>query len=286
MDKEQTPKRSVLHMSHIKLCVPVTQPHKFHTPQLMQWYKEQVGKDFEVSLHWEFGRPLQKVQSNAVELAREDGCSHVLFTEHDQWGYPHNGLDVLLDVDKDVVGFPTYQRAYPYLPMCMMKIDPEISFLKREKNLRSFQPFELMVPTDLITWAFTLVKMSVFDRMDEADMFPWVWDATPTDSHFCQCCEDLGIERWIHSGAWINHGELAREQIPFYKRMYDAMYAHQGKFHPDALPQEIEDDLHGMEDYRRPIENVLADSNVEDTEAQIKRLEDERVSRVDEYTPV
>jgi len=227
----------------------------------MQWYKQQAGKDFEVSLHWEFGRPLQKVQSNAVKFAREDNCSHVLFTEHDQWAYPHNGLDVLLSVDKDVVGFPTYQRSYPYLPMCMQKIDPEVSFLVRERNLKPFQPLELLTPTDLITWAFTLVKIDVFDRMDEAAINPWIWGECPTDSHFCQACEDLDIDRWIHTGAWINHGELAREQIPFYRRMYDAMHAQMGKHHSMDLPvPEHEDDPHGMEPYVSETERAICAS--------------------------
>ncbi len=105
----------------------------------------------------EVGRPLQKVQSNAVDTALELGSSHVLFTEHDHWAYPVDGLEVLLEQDKDVIGLPTYMRAYPYLPMCMRKIDTSISFVTRERNLRAFHPPAALPETDLITWSFTLV---------------------------------------------------------------------------------------------------------------------------------
>jgi len=247
----------------IVVCVPVTKAHKKHTPHLMEWYAANKAKH-DLHLHWEIDRPLHKVQASAVEVAKEIDASHVLFTEHDQWAYPVDGLDVLLDDDKDVVGLPTYMRGYPFLPMCMHKVDPEISFVTSERNLRSFYPTEVLQETDLITWAFTLVQTDVFRRFEEIGKTPWIWDKVPTDSHFCQLCEDLGIKRWINASYFVNHGDLPKEHVIFHRRMWDSIHASEGVFHrsakvkDDVTPQpQNETDPHGVVPYRTEFEQIL-----------------------------
>ena len=206
----------------IVLCDPILTPHKKHLNHLMEWYAyNKIRHD--LCLWMEVGRPLQKVQANAVAKAIEHGASHVLFTEHDHWGYPLDGLDVLLEADKDVVGIQTYQRAYPFLPMCMKLVNPELGFLTNEKNLKMFHPTEKLEKTDLITWAFTLVKTDVFVRLRDAGMNPWVWDTHPTDSHFCECCKNLGIDRWVSSEAVIGHGEVPLKHVPMWRRATESV---------------------------------------------------------------
>jgi len=238
----------------IVLCNPVTKPHKYHTPSLLEWYASNKEKH-DLILHYELQRPLHKVQQNAVKVAREQGSTHILFTEHDQWNYPINGLEILLDCDKDVVGFPTYQRCHPYLPMCMRKIDEDISFVTEERNLIPFHPTTVLEKTDLITWAFTLVTVDLFDRMEAEGRDPWVWDTVPTDSHFCQHCQEMGVDRWVNGSAVINHGDIAKEDIIFHRRMQDALNAHHGKFSKRAsMPQE---DPHGVVQYLSEAEKAV-----------------------------
>ena len=47
--------------------------------------------------------------------------------------------------------------------------------------------------------------MSVFDRID--DPFKQ-WGEVPTDSQFCQNCEDKGIDRWVHFGYGMPHADI------------------------------------------------------------------------------
>jgi len=249
----------------IVVCLPVMgMPHKKHTPHFIEWYAENKAKH-DLHLQWEMDRPLQKVQSNAVELAKEIGASHVLFTEHDHWGYPIDGLDVLLEADKDVIGFVTYMRKYPYLPMCMKKSDPTISFVTDKRNLKSFYPTQALEKTDLITWAFTLVKTDVFVRMEAEGRDPWVWDSVPTDSHFCQHCEEMGIDRWMHAAFCVNHGDLPKEHVVFYRRMYDSLNAAHGFYPKGSMPpSEIvpqnEEDPHGVVPYVDQVAELLGDA--------------------------
>jgi len=261
----------------VVLCVPVTKAHAKHTPHLMEWYAANKEKH-DMHLHWELGKPLHKVQSSAVEVAKEVGADHILFTEHDQWGYPVDGLDVLMDQDKDVVGLMTYMRAYPYLPMCMKKKDKDISFITQERNLISFYPTEVMEKTDLITWAFTLVKTDVFRRMEKEGRNPWMWDTVPTDSHFCQHCEEMGIDRWINACYVVNHGDLPKEHVVFFRRMFDSINASHKRFPIGSLayregievPQN-EEDPHGVVPYKDQIEEILENENLRQRALEIAR---------------
>lgn len=210
----------------ILLSVPFNKAHKWHIPSLMEWYARNQAKH-ELVLNWVAWRPLQKALQGAVERARRLGCTHILFTEHDHWGYPIDGLDVLLAHDKDVVGFLTHYKEPPYYPMAYRKKDPSVSMMKRKKNLSVFRPSGL-AQCDLITWAFTLVKMSVFDKMLEAGKDPFAsWGVVPPDSCFCQYCEDLGIERWVDGSVEIEHGDVPISHIPAMRRAFESILASQ-----------------------------------------------------------
>uniref|UniRef100_A0A6M3IES5 Glycosyltransferase n=1 Tax=viral metagenome TaxID=1070528 RepID=A0A6M3IES5_9ZZZZ len=229
----------------IVLCDPVLQFHRKHIPHLMEWYAANKEKH-QLVLHMEFGRPLQKVQGNAVRVAHEMKASHILFTEHDHWGYPIDGLDRLLHHDRDVIGLKTYQRAYPFLPMCWKKIKPELSFLQKERNLRAFHPTQPVEETDLITWAFTLVKTSVFERFQSKGQNPWIWDDFPTDSHFCECCETLGIPRYVCSEGIVCHGDVAPEHLVYWRRMFETIQAASKTSPGIAMPPGDEDHNDGV----------------------------------------
>jgi len=208
----------------IVVCVPWVKANKYFMDDFLEWYalnKQQYG----LVKHFKMYRPLHEVQAGAVELARKIGASHVLFVEDDQSAFPQDGLEYLLAEDKDVIGFPTYFKEYPYYSMAMRKRDPNISFLVGESNLQPVAQAggPVVQKVDLITWAFTLVKTSVFDRL-EADPFAFTGEP-PADSYFCEYCERAGIDRWIHFGALIHHGDVDPELIPHLRRMYAVMAA-------------------------------------------------------------
>lgn len=211
----------------IVVSVPFLKPHRKHIPHLMEWYALNKAKH-DLLLHWEPWKALHKVLGEAVSKARHVGATHILFTEDDQWGYPEDGLEKLLEQDVDAIGFPTYFKSFPYLPLCMRKRDPAITMIGKHKNLRPFSGAGIE-KTDLITWAFTLVKTSVFERMEEAGLDPFKeWGEAPNDSYFSQYCEDLDIPRYIDFSFWINHGEEEWANLPILRRAWDSIYASRG----------------------------------------------------------
>lgn len=236
----------------ILVCVPFLKPHKKFLPHFIQWYAMNWEKHG-LNLHWEMYRPLHKAQQNAVKVAKEIGASHILFTEDDQWGFPVDGLEVLLEADKDVVGFGTYTKEHPYFPMTYRKYDPSVPLVTRARNLHPRQVVDELETFDLVTWAFTLVRTSVFDRLP-GDPFA-CWDDVPTDSHFCQLCDEAGIERFISNKFVICHGDVHKDDIVFHRRMNDSLFASRGIYGKDAIIVQGEhDDIGYVPEYQRAIQ--------------------------------
>ena len=208
----------------IVICVPWVKPIPQFMSEFPDWYADNK-KAYDLKLHWKMWRPLHEVQAGAVKLAREIGASHIMFTEDDHWHFPIDGLEHLLAADKDVIGYPSYFKMFPFYSLVMRKKDPQKSLLADEKNLMPISQAAgpVVQEVDVITWAFTLVKAGVFERL-AGDPFAFTGNP-PTDSQFCELCDHAGIPRHVHFGAMIRHGDVEPEMIPHMRKMYAEMLA-------------------------------------------------------------
>lgn len=70
---------------------------------------------------------------------------------------------------------------------------------------------------DLIPFPFTLIKMSVFDKIKQ----PWFHctNAYPTDSWFCDRLLEAGMTAYAHMGVRLNHAGITDETRPHYMQM-------------------------------------------------------------------
>jgi len=178
-------------------------------PHFVEWYAANK-KPYDLRLSWAWKRPLHHANAQAVKIARETKSTHILFIEDDHWGFPVDGLEPLLEAKKEVVGFMTVARKYPYHSLNMNRIDPSLPITQvAVPNMRPFERVsadqDMVMKCDLISWAFTLVEVGVFDKI--VDPFT-EWGRVPTDSVFCQYCEDANIDRWVHFGYILPHGDI------------------------------------------------------------------------------
>ena len=283
------------HKAPIVCCIPRLNPDPRHLADWELFYAENKDKH-NLRPYIGYNRALHHVQREAVQKAMDIGASHILFTESDQYRYPLDGLDVLLEADKDVIGFRTYERKYPYRNMCYRKTKPDVSMIIPSEEMKAQEayliPFgqhavgegggDTVQTCDLITWAFTLVKTSVFEKMEKAwgnvlvsqrdllalsgryrigtftkdalmeakervasdeplGLQPFrQWGPHPTDSFFCQYCEDLGIERHVHFGATIAHGDVLPDDILMARRLHESKKM--SPYNPHAVSMPLEDD--------------------------------------------
>lgn len=283
---------------------PFLTPYPPHMEGFQEWYARNCQKH-NLKVLTQYYRALHHAQQAAVHYAAKVGATHILFTECDHWQYPDNGLDVLLEADKDVIGFQTYKRGYPHQNLCMRKENPDISMILPAKELiakeAKLEPVgwsqgeDLIQKVDLITWAFTLVKVDVFKRMAEAwgnllvsqeDLAALIdgdaatkyrlseyteeplglqpfrqWGPRPTDSFFCQYCADLGIDVHVHFGWTMAHGDVEPKDITMARRIQDGRNLEQNLDMLETMP--IGDDwgnAYGPDVPLRPIRQVVTKS--------------------------
>jgi len=228
--------------SNITVCVPFMKVHKKHLDHFTEWYALNKARHG-LELFREYWQALHKVQGQAVKMARASGHSHILFTEDDHWGYPAEGLARLLDHDKDVVAFPSYFKDYPYNSFAMNKGGAYNLISGDKKPLKRVHGVGVQ-KVDFITWAFTLVRVDVFDRMEAAGLTPFAqWGPVPSDSYFCQYCEDLGIDIHVDFSHVIAHGDIGPDDRPAARRMFESA-------HPKVVNVVLRDDWgHPYGDY-------------------------------------
>ena len=219
----------------IVLNVPCVRLHKLFLPHIMEFYAANKAV-YDLCLNWQTLRPLERAQEAGLNLAREKKASHILFVEDDHWGFPIDGLEVLLEADKEVVGFQTYKKTHPYTPFNFRKKDPHLSLITSQPNLQGFYQADgpEVQPCDLVTWAMMLVRTEVFDRL-KINPFRESTRQTPTDSAFCQACLDVGIQPHVHFGAIIGHGDVEPAEIPYRRWMADNIKS--GRPLSEAMPR-------------------------------------------------
>ena len=70
---------------------------------------------------------------------------------------------------------------------------------------------------DLVPFPFTLIKLSVFDKIKS----PWFHTTNhyPTDSWFCDRMMEAGLEIYAHMGVRLNHAGISDETRPHFMAM-------------------------------------------------------------------
>jgi len=249
----------------ILVCVPFLRPHIQFLPHFIEWYAANKARH-NLRLHFKMYKALHEVQSQAVLAAQGIGASHILFIEDDHWKFPVDGLDELLSQDKDVIGFQTVRRSPPFRSLAMKKRDPSLSMIERHRNL---DPHERgdgpeIQPTDVLTWAFTLVKTSVFERLHKAGKVPFnQWGPVPTDSFFNQYCEDLGIERFVHFGWTIAHGDHDPDDLDILREAYQRIEVRkQRQCRPFKTMTQMADELPSADEIAQMVNQFHANREV------------------------
>lgn len=195
-------------MSGILVAVAQFSPHPKFWPQFCEWYarnREQWGLSLDVPATRE---PLHKVQHKSIDKALRYNYQHILFVEDDHWAFPENALEKLVGSGKEVIGLHTFMRNRPAYGIALRRKN-RYRLTDYRCKLTPVEPGQHDDPVqkvDLIGWGFTLVQTQVFPRL-KSNPFLY-WGTKATDAQFCQACEDVGVERWVHLGGTIGHGDV------------------------------------------------------------------------------
>jgi hypothetical protein len=221
----------------IQVSVARYDPHLNFWPHFTEWY---ALNKFQHSLILDVPpkrMPLHKAQLAALDRAwaNRKHISHILFVEDDHWGFPPNALDLLVDAQKDIIGFHTFASRAPMESIAMRKKAPEVSLIDCKPG--DLIPVEyakgqpLVQEMDLVGFGFTLIKLDVFDRLEE-NPFGANSMKKPTDSFLCQYAADVGIQPYVHFGWTMPHGDV----VPELRRDYNALWSKEKQIMENRKP--------------------------------------------------
>jgi GT2 family glycosyltransferase len=147
------------------------------------------------------GRSPAKSRNILIQAAKEQECSHILFIDDDMT-YPADGLNKLLEHDLDVVSGLYLSRSYPHQAVVFDLADDDglccPMYLIEKPNL---------TPIAAAGFGFLLVKMSVFDKLDEPYVRLGELDSEEwcDDIGFCKRMREAGIQLYCDSTVMCGH---------------------------------------------------------------------------------
>ena len=178
-----------------------------------QWLASFMGalnefsmRGFKVNTFFPYRRPITDAENDIVQMAITTGADYIFRMDDDVWGFQKNFVNRLLDADKEFISGTMFVAGFPYSRCAFKRKDPSKTLVEIfQKKLMELDEVEGtgVVPCDLTATPFTLIKMSVFEKI----LTPY-YEARPgtaQDSVFCQKLLDAGIQPYCHLGVELNH---------------------------------------------------------------------------------
>jgi hypothetical protein len=170
----------------------------------------QKGRRFHVGYRFMYRRPVHMAEEELAQFALDTGCTHLLLMDDDIYDVTPEDLLKLVDADKDVISGIMFASGFPHAMCAFRRYDTNTKvadqpILKGPCRLYEIPPEQRkgVQPVDLIPFCFTLIRTSVFQKVEK----PWFTCNTqaPTDSWFMDSVMAKGIQPYAHFDVWLNH---------------------------------------------------------------------------------
>lgn len=166
------------------------------------------GNGVSVGLSLQIGGYVAHNRNNLVKVAREKGCSHLMFIDNDMVFNP-SAIQRLLDADKDIIGANYNARGVPGQPV-ISTVKP---FNKKGELDMTGETANYEFPQGLFKvggmgTGFLLIKLSVFDKLEEPYFVAW---EEPSGEHhtedveFCIRARAEGFDVWCNPTIKVGH---------------------------------------------------------------------------------
>lgn len=203
--------------------------HEFATSFLKFWTDlmtyQRKGKKFHVGYEFAYRRPVHMAEEELVFAAQQSGCTHILLMDDDIYDVTADDFVKLLDADKDVISGIMFASGFPYAMCAFRRYDTSVKVADMPVQEGTARLYEVpadqregVQEVDLIPFCFTLIKLSVFDKLKK----PYFTCDTqaPTDSWFMDSVMDKGIKPHAHFDVWLNHRGVTRYNQPHWWNMH------------------------------------------------------------------
>lgn len=228
-EKEIISKVVKINGAKILIGIPILAwTNEFATSFLKFWTELMLYSDpdrkFKIGYEFTFRTPTAIAEIKFAEIAIKSGCSHLLLMDDDIYDVKVEDVLKLLDADKDVIGGIMHASGFPYA-MCAFRRHDITKTLACQPGLEGpLRLYEVpmaervgVVPVDLIPFACTLIKTSVFEKLEK----PWFINSpdAPTDSLFADQVLGAKLEIFAHFGVLLNHRGVTMQNKHLWHQM-------------------------------------------------------------------
>lgn len=153
----------------------------------------------EAILHVQKSCYVHDARNKIISTALQRGSTHVMFIDSDM-KFPPDGINRLLDQDKDVIGGVYFRRQVPHLPTINDLKDGKIVVPYKFPKDKSFRIWS-------VATGFMLVKTEILKKIK----YPWVGfgnykgQSMGDDVYFCRKINDHGGEVWADPTIPLGH---------------------------------------------------------------------------------
>lgn len=235
--------------ARIMICIPMLDvKYEFFESFMKFWTELCVANDqrYEIGYHIAYRKPVHMAEEYLVKVALANKATHILLMDDDIYDVRKSDLDKLLVADKDIIGGVMHASKFPHAMCVFRRYDRSKKVIDMPSDNTIYRLYEvpclcgncgapqshwdgkfcpacshelnnLIQQADLIPFPFTLIKMSVFDKIKK----PWFHctNEYPTDSWFADRLIEAGMTEYAHMGVRLNHAGITDETKPFYMQM-------------------------------------------------------------------
>ena len=235
--------------SRVLIGIPLlTVTFEFLDSFLKFWTELILNKNpnYDIGYCFAHRKPVHMAEEFLVNVAQYNKCTHILFMDDDIYDIHRADLEKLLASDKDVIGGVMHASKFPHAMCVFRRFNPELKVIDMPVDNSIYRLYEvpcicckckvqlshwdmkfcpacgaandnIIQQADLIPFAFTLMKLSVFDKIKK----PWFHCTTkyPTDSWFADRLIEAGLTEYGHMGIRLNHAGINDNTKPHYVNM-------------------------------------------------------------------
>ena len=235
--------------ARIMIAIPMLMiTYEFFESFLKFWTQLNLhaSKDYEVGYHIAYRKPVHMAEEYLVETAIYNKCTHILFMDDDIYDITKEDVDKLFYANKDVIGGVMHASKFPHAMCVFRRYKEERKVIDMPVDVVPLRLYEvpclcpkcgigqshwdakfcvacgtpldnLVQQADLIPFAFTLMKLSIFDKIKK----PWFHCTSkyPTDSWFADRLIEAGMTEYGHMGVRLNHAGITDATKPHYMNM-------------------------------------------------------------------
>jgi len=182
---------------------------------IQQW---DATEDTPIFFELKLRQLLHMAQEGIAMTAIANRCSHLLFIEDDTTNIPDGALRRLLDHDVDVVGAFAYARHFPHYSMIFNKMYPNQDKLwlgEEMPGVSIIDPGGGLKEVGMVPYQFTLIKTSVFEKIEA----PWFFYDNRcdrlTDFWFADRCFEAGVKIHCDTDLIVQHDGLDEKTVGY-----------------------------------------------------------------------